>query len=259
MKRRIFMKSLIMKFRFLLSCALLATLLGGCEEVGVHSFQESTLSDTPVSDPSLMRVNISIAKESVSPGNYTQHILAHFRDRRGSLIELKDGKISVNGIKMQHRRDPIFETSYYSLNENLLPVLANTTYTFTITLADGREYTAAVKTPEKDLHTLLLPATHHRNQSLTLKWLEAGDPVKLTTTRYYRLNNDEKFAISQVQLTNPAAGEHTFPASFFTEYPATYRVNFTVISTTSGQVDSRFAAGSSISAELSTSAAVAIE
>jgi len=230
--------------------------------------QISPLSDVPIEDPSLIRAKLYVSKAVNSNGGTAQAIYARLEDKNGDRIELEQGSVSVNGLIMQVSREVNFvppfiintNLPYYTISEGRLSVLPDSTYAFKITLADNKEYSATIHTQENDLNALHVPSNHRRTQPLTVKWVVADGryPIRIYTVRWSKENGQDRIHSASFDV-NSGGGEFTFSGNFFTEFPDTYRVDFTVSSRKEGQVDAAFAGGSHISSVFSVSKSVEIQ
>lgn len=200
-------------------------------------------------------------KKSIRSGSARQEIILIFQNVQNRRLELDDMRVTANNIpvELQKKRDAALP--FYLIEDNRLQILADSTYIIKMAFADNKEYSVSVRSGEKELSLLDLPAIHRRSEPLTLRWsgADSSQVVRIRTMRTVGVKGKQKIYPVEFTIKNPAAGEYTFPADFFTEYPDLSRVEFTVISTSKGQVDNAFAPGSYILAEFSVHDSVEIQ
>ena len=124
--------------------------------------KDSSLSDVELSDPSLIQPSISLTRTRDNSGLVQSKIDVFLWDKNFNSIELKKGKVSVNGQIMQLKKVVITDAPYYTIDPSILKVELNKSYTFTIELSDGKLYQASITTQAIDLTGLLLPNTYYK-------------------------------------------------------------------------------------------------
>ena len=146
-------------------------LLLGCE-------QESPLSNTEISDPSLLTVRLTVKKiKTQSTGSSNYVFQAELLDRKARYIELLNGHVYLNGIKMFSQQVPYENVTRYRLYTDAIKFRLDSLYTFTIVLSDGASYSSSVRTPATDMFTTTAML---RNDSIVFSWAgNAEDSIEV--------------------------------------------------------------------------------
>lgn len=209
--------------------------------------QESVLSDVEITDPSVIRPEITFSR-SKEGGSITQYIYAWINDKNNSPVELKNGGVSINGKAMAVKN--LMGLPYYSGLDAVSDIRPGYTYNIAIKLNSDKTYDASIKVQEKDLATLTLPLSHNRTEDMNISWTEI-DPnreLKLEILNFYKKDNQElsetfSMYIPQQNLTT---GKFSIPSSYFQSTQNVYKSKITLSSKVNGTIYSGFRAGSII-------------
>ena len=237
MQRRIF----IFIFAVLLfSCA-------GC-------VQESVLSDVEITDPSVIRPEITFSR-SKSGSSTTQFIYAWINDKNNNPLELKNGGVLLNGKSMPVKT--LLGLPYYSGLDVVSDIRPGYTYNIAIKLNSEKTYEASIKIQEKDLATLTLPLSHNRSENMEMSWTEIdpGRELKLEILNFYKKDNSELTEAFSMYIPqqNLASGNFTIPSAYFQSTQNITKTQITLTSTITGTIYQGFEAGSKIESALSIS------
>ncbi|MGE5351496.1 MAG: hypothetical protein ACM3P0_05400, partial [Acidobacteriota bacterium] len=216
--------------------------------------QESALSDVEITDPSVIRPEITFVK-SKEGGSITQFIYAWINDRNNNPVELKNGGVSINGKAM-----PVKNTMglpYYSGLDAVSDIRPGYTYDILIKLNSDKAYNASIKIQEKDLATLTLPVNQNRFEDMNISWTEI-DPnreLKLEMLNYYKADNKETTEAFTMYIPqqNLGTGKFTIPSTYFQSTQNIYKTKVTLSSKVSGTIYEGFKSGSKIESTLSIS------
>ncbi|HEX2962849.1 MAG TPA: hypothetical protein VHO43_13710 [Ignavibacteriales bacterium] len=216
--------------------------------------QESVLSDVEITDPTVIRPEITFAK-SKEGGSITQSIYAWINDKNNNPVELKNGGVSINGKAMPVKN--MMGLPYYSGLDVVSDIRPGYTYDISIKLKTEKTYNASIKIQEKDLATLTLPASHNRFEDMNISWTEI-DPnreLKLEMLNYYKNNNQETTEAFTMYIPqqNLAAGKFSIPSTYFQSTQNIFKTRITLSSKVSGTIYEGFRSGSSIESTLSIS------
>ena len=130
---------------------------------------KSVLSEVDLTDPSIICPEIKLTRIRYEDMKLNNKIDVRLCDSKGDYVQLKNGSVSVNGHELGLREN-ILRVSYYTIYHKTLPVEANKEYEFTIVLADGKKYKAAIKTQETDLYQLNVPKKHKKGNDMEISW-----------------------------------------------------------------------------------------
>lgn len=207
--------------------------------------QESSLSDVSLTDPSLITFECDFYMKK-GEDNY-QLIFVYLKDKNNNSIELKEGGVYINGIKMSLKKEIITNVPYYSGIEAIGQITFGTSYNVTVQLADGKTYQSTITVQGSDLYDFTVPSPHNKNNNMIISWLniDPAKPLTLEMTRTYRESNDIKSDKVTVGLSqsNLNSGTYTVASSIFTARPNTTEVNFKLVSKFTGSINGSFRGG----------------
>lgn len=206
--------------------------------------QDSPLSDVEISDPSLIQPSISLYRTRDNSGILKTRIEVFLFDKNLNSVELKKGRVLVNGYVMQVKELPLTGGPYYTIDASLLKVELNKLYTFIIELADGKAYQGSVSTQETDIFELVLPKSYSRQNNMQISWLghDISSDLKIELTCNYQTDirsgqTNNSFTPKQQERSQ---GLYMIPSSYFNQEEGIYKATVTVTSKTTGVIDSRF-------------------
>jgi len=202
---------------------------------------ESPLSEQSLSDPKLISPVVQVIKEVDYKGTTYYRYRCDLYDKYMRSVELKDGRISVNGENLIVVKDLL--GTYYMIDDARVKYNPNTQYSFVITLSDQSQYNASVTTHKVNLAGFNAPANHNKTQNMNLTWIgiDSNATMHLTVTSYYKTDTSQGFKVHSVNILDPKAGAMTLPTSeFIVENTNTYEVIITLHSEVDGTIDSRF-------------------
>ena len=135
----------------------------------------SSISSAPVTDPSLLRVNVNLSRSTDYDGHITESIEAFIRDAKNKTVANPQVVVKVNGIALAlNNGSSNYYGAYphYQLTDSSLRLDADAEYLVTITLSDGKEYELGTVQTQSALvpSRFTPPAKHSRQQPLTLNW-----------------------------------------------------------------------------------------
>jgi hypothetical protein len=211
--------------------------------------QNSPLSDVNLDDPSVISLQITLERSLDLGGSATQKIEAIVKDKNSDYVALKNGGITVNGTAMAIAYTAL-NAPYYTAN-GLMYFAVNTNYTFVVTLANGKQYNAVVKTQAQDIYSFVAPASAPRAGALNVTWASPDTTglVSISVTKTVVDSNRTTYAYDNIGVSHPSAGSYTFPAGYFSAKTTT--VDLILNSAVHGTVDPSFRAGSVITASIS--------
>ncbi|RPI79029.1 MAG: hypothetical protein EHM45_04390 [Desulfobacteraceae bacterium] len=139
----------------------------------------SPLSDKTISDPALLGIHITLQRYQTgyTDGNVYRgsRIQVWLTDIKDKCVFNRHIQMKVNGQKMGLNDNRYLSTDYcpaYSLFDQEMPVMPDSTYTFTIVLSNGREYVVCSIHTQPDItpERFATPVSHSRSKELVLKW-----------------------------------------------------------------------------------------
>jgi len=135
----------------------------------------SLLSSGAVVNPARLRVNVIISRSAGEEGDLNESIQAYIKDDVDKPVANEHIQIKVNGkaLRLNNGSSNYYGVyPYYQLTDASLSIEADATYTVTIVLTDGREYSLGTIQTQTDLTPMHFspPATYSRQQPLTLDW-----------------------------------------------------------------------------------------
>jgi hypothetical protein len=158
--------------RFLLLALLpLSFLLQSCNK-------ESPLSNTEITDPSILTAQFTIGKskkQSTGSSNYT--FQASILDKKDRYVEILNGHVFLNGIEMNAQRAPYENVTRYFLYTDKIKFKLDSLYTFTVVLSDGSSYSSSIRTPATDM---ISTTANSAGDSISFTWVgNAADSIEV--------------------------------------------------------------------------------
>lgn len=166
----------------------------------------SSLSSVAVTDPSLLRVNVIIARSADYDGFLTESIEAFVRDEADKTVANATIQINVNGraLALTNGSSNYYGAyPHYRLTNSDLPVDANATYAITIVLTNGQEYSlGTIQTLPAITPDQFLPPSHcSRRQPLTLAWQNL-EPDNWLKSQWKRWQGETSATSLKISKTN---------------------------------------------------------
>ncbi len=214
----------------------------------------SPLSDTNVTDPSLLEPRLAIRKAITTSGAITIEYLADIYDKNLNLVTLQNGNVRIGNYQMNQRANLLGGIEYYLTGESEVSFSLNKTYSFTLTLSDGSTYNGSVTSQTDDLVRFDVPSIQSRTQSINVTW-SSTDPnaemwIQMATR--YKTDSSQGVAYQTLRIANPAAQSYTItPSQFSTAEGTAYEVDLTLVSEMKGTIDPRFRSGSGTVCDMS--------
>jgi hypothetical protein len=202
---------------------------------------ESPLSDVEITDPSLLQTNFAVERSLLDDGTVTASLHANIFDKNLASIQLKNGKVKVNGQEMS-LTEILNITTYHipSASVNL-----NTTYNFEIILPNGQTHTGAVTTQGKTFTSMTVPQTGSVNSDLTVSWQDVYVHDVLTISLGLKTSTANvagaTFTLTPQQMQ---AGTFVIPKSNFASPEGITEVTVTLSGAKYGTIDPKFRSGS---------------
>ncbi len=218
--------------------ASIAVILCGCE---------SPLSDTEITNPGLLAPVITVERTQSKDGSIEHDYTCYLYDKSIQLVQLKSGSVSVNGIPMPHKKGLL--GSYYSTTSASLPYALSTKYTFTITLADQKGYTASVTTQDALLNNFTAPSEVARTNAMQISWSGNDPKAELSIEIYSHYRTDSSTGSQLKTFALPVNGGNTYqipPSQYLADMGTTSTVELVLNSEIEGTIDSRFKNGRKI-------------
>lgn len=137
--------------------------------------ENSSLSSSVVADPSLLRVNVILARSIDYDGVVTHSVEAFIRDEADKPVANDRILVKINGqaLTLNNGSSNYYGAyPHYQLRDSTLSVEANTAYVFTVVMTDGQEHRlGTIQTLPAVTPALFSPPTHHsRRKPLRLTW-----------------------------------------------------------------------------------------
>lgn len=213
----------------------------------------SPLSDTNVTDPSLLEPELVISKSIDALGARTVQYTADILDKNSNLVTLQNGNVKVDGFAMNLRAYVFGGEEYDLLGESEVKFVLDTTFTFALTLSDGSQYYGTVKSQANDLFEFDTPSTQSHTQNMVITWMDT-DPnaaMRIEMTSKFHTDTSNGTGFQTIQLPNPTTGSFTINSSYFNGPQGTiYEVDLVLVSEIRGNIDSHFRSGSSTVSDL---------
>ncbi len=209
-----------------------------------HWSCQSPLSNTDITDPSMIQPQIQVLMETDSSGT-KYYYRADIYDRQLRYVELMNGTVQVNGEQLILVRDVL--GSYYLTDDHLIKYQLNTQYNFTVTLSDKSQYTASVKTPLAALSNFVVPSEQVKTQSLSLSWVNPDTSATMYLMLAISFKTDTSIGLEsrKVPISNTSLGTFDLqPSEFTSSQGVSTALDITLHSEDLGKIDPRFYAGS---------------
>ncbi|GEM_PF-5619496 len=223
---------------------------------------DSPLSDLILSDPSVLRPEILIKKETNSLGHTSFYGSVKIYDKNGDLVRLKDGVVSVNSVNLPLSGSEGTRGRFYELTSDALRFDSGQVVTVIIQLGDGEKYLSDVKAPDKDLSKMYLPESVSRSSNLVIRWeqISVSNPRTLFLRYYYKKSDGRAHSGEQtVEISNPSTGRYILNSGFFQIEPNIYEMFLRLISSSTGTVDTHFMKGGFINCQLVLTGSVEVQ
>lgn len=211
--------------------------------------EDSSLSDVEISDPSLIKPDISIKRTRGNDNLLETEIKVILWDKNLNAIELKKGSVAVNDKTMELKKMAITQAPYYTINSLNLPIELNTEYVFSIELADGEVYKASITTQQTDLNKLTFPENYSKSIDLEITWegKETQNPLEIHLYGSYTNETvGQTYNVFEPNEAEREAGTYKFPKLYLNKEEGIYKATVKLISEKIGQIDSQFQNGSKI-------------
>jgi hypothetical protein len=158
---------------------------------------DSALSDVEVSDPGVLQTHFVVERALLSDGSVLSSLHTTIFDKNLASVELKNGKVKVNGQQMSVTE--ILNISTYHLPAAVVDL--STPYLFEVVLANGKAYGGSITTQQKTFTSVTVPSNSNVNTDLTVSWQDVY------------VHDD---LVISLNLTSPAG---TVPGAVFTLTP----------------------------------------
>jgi len=213
----------------------------------------SPLSDTNVTDPSLLEPALMVSKAIDSTGAIIVQYTGDLYDKNFNLVTLQNGSVKINGYQMNLRTNLFGGQEYYLSDQSKVKFDTSTTYTFTLTLSDGTPYYGTVVSQSKDLTEFNTPTTQSRTQNMPLTWNGIDPNATMSIQMIYKFRtaaSKDTSGMKTFSIPSGSGGYYTIGSSDLSTPQGIYEVDLTLISKKPGEIDSHFRSGSSITSEL---------
>ncbi len=213
----------------------------------------SPLSDTNVTDPSLLEPVLVVTKSIDSGGARTVEYTADIYDKNLNLVTLQNGSVKIDNFAMNERADIFGGEEYYISGESEVKFALSTTYSFTLTLSDGSQYNGTVKSQSEDLTEFNTPTSQSHTQNMPLTWTDTDPNATMSIQMLYKFSTDTSTGsgTKTIAISNPSSGSYTIGSSdLTTSQGKIYEVDLTLISEIRGTIDSHFRSGSYVASHL---------
>lgn len=218
--------------------------------VASSCMKDSSLSDVEISDPSLIRPDISLNRYRDNSGLLKTSIDVFLWDKNFNAVQLKKGNVSVNGQIMQVEKLMLTGAPFYTIDTSVLKAELNKSYVFAIELSNGQKYQASITTQVVDLYELNLPNNYSKSNNMAINWKghDTSNEFKILLTCDYNADNvtGQTSDIFTPNQQERSSGSYTISKSYFNQKAGIYKATVSITSTSNGTVDSRFRTGSKI-------------
>lgn len=208
---------------------------------------ESPLSDTEITNPGLLAPVISVERTQSKDGTIEHEYTCYLYDKSLQLVQLKNGSVSVNGAPMPHKKGLL--GSYYSTTASSVPYALSTKYTFTITLADQKGYTASVTTQDALLNNFTAPSEVVHTNAMQVSWSGHDPKAELSIEILSHFRTDTSTGSQFKSFVLPVNIGTTYqipPSQYLADMGTTTSVDLVLNSEITGTIDSRFKNGRKI-------------
>lgn len=207
----------------------------------VFSQCDSPLSDVEITDPSLIQTNFVVERALLNDGTVLGALQTTIFDKNLASVELKNGKVKVNGQQMSVNE--ILNIKTYNIPS--ATVNLNTGYDFEVVLADGKNYGGSITTQAKTFTSVTVPSNPSKDNDLTISWndvyLHDALIITLNLTSPTGTMPGTTFTLTPVQIQ---AGTFVIPKSNFAAPAGITSVLITLTGVRYGTIDSKFRSGS---------------
>lgn len=213
----------------------------------------SPLSDTNVTDPSLLEPVLVVMKSINSSGARSVLYTAGIYDKNLNLVTLQNGSVKIDGFQMNERANLFGGEHYFLQGESEVKFALDSTYTFTITLSDGSKYYGEVTSQSDDLTEFDAPSSQSRTQPVNVNWKATDPNAAMSIELVYKYSTDTSSGggTQTISIPDPSTGQYSIsPDMFTTDKGTTNEVDLTLVSEVTGTIDPAFRAGSSTVCEL---------
>jgi hypothetical protein len=203
---------------------------------------ESALSDIEITDPSVLQPHFVVERSLLSDGTVLGALQTTILDKNLASVELKNGKVKVNGQQMTVAE--ILNISTYHIPS--ATVNLNTDYTFEIVLANGQSHIGTVKSQAKTFTTVTTPATSKADSDLPISWQDVYvHDALIISTNLITPTATVPGPTYELTTAQMQAGAFVIPKSAFASTPGITAVTITLTGAKYGTFDSKFRTGSS--------------
>lgn len=202
---------------------------------------ESSLNDIEITDPAVLQTHFVVERTLQNDGTVLAALTATILDKNLASVELKNGKVQVNGQQMSLTEILNISTYYIpSATVNL-----NTSYNFDVVLANGQKHSGTVTTPQKTFTSLTVPSNASVNNDLTISWQDVyvHDEliITLNLTSPAGTVPGPTFSLTAAQMEQ---GSFVIPKSNFATPQGITSATVTLTGVKYGTIDSKFSTGS---------------
>jgi hypothetical protein len=202
---------------------------------------DSALSDIEITDPGVLQTHFVVERALLDDGTILSSLQATLLDKNLASVELKNGKIKVNGQQMSVTE--ILNISTYHIPA--ASVALSTDYNFEVILANGKSHTGTVTTPQKTFTSVTVPSTNNVNSDLTISWQDVyvHDDliISLNLTSPAGTVPGAVFTLTPSQMQS---GSFVIPKSNFATPQGITSITLTLTGVTYGTIDPKFRNGS---------------
>ncbi len=204
---------------------------------------ESALSDIEITDPGVLHTNFVVERTLTDNGTVLGALHTTIFDKNMASVELKNGKVKVNGEQMSETE--ILNISTYYIPEAIVNL--NTNYDFEVVLANGQSYNGTVTTQQKTFTSLTVPSNSSVGSDLTISWQDIyvhdALTISLNLTSPAGTVPGPTFELTPAQMQ---AGSFVIPKSSFSTPQGITSVLITLTGAKYGTVDPKFRSGSAV-------------
>ena len=212
--------------------------------------KDSSLSDVEISDPSLIRPDISLTRTRDNSNRLETDIKVFLWDKNFDAVQLKKGSVSVNGNIMKVDKLVLTGAPYYTIDTTVLRVELNKTCTFIIELADGQQYEASITTQNVDLYELNLPSGYSKLNNMDISWKgsEIQNEFEILLTCNYSADSEsgQTSDLFTPNYQERLSGTYIISKSYFNQKDNIYKASVKISSKKNGTIDPVFRSGATI-------------
>lgn len=202
-----------------------------------------------INNPGSVRPQITLTKTvNNSTGQSNAIIKAVLRNQDDEIVEIDDGNIFVNNLRMDPPENYFFGESrnYY---QKVIPLYTDSLYIFEIRFSNGSEAYAWIETPEVELSQINMPLEHKRNTDLTVEWIDIDFRYPQSCIIKF-WDKEEGFEHSNqkvLMIHDPFLGEYTISGKYLIyrneSEEVTNETRIIIRSETDGVIESSFLNG----------------